>query len=527
MSKKSLVLTLIAHKGYTHHSSTCDAIQQETELLFSAISETYLPLLNMFERLDLDSIPFKISMVITPTLCAQLSDFGVQERYVSWLDKLIVLGEKQLSLTNDSNQKEQILFCLERFKKNKKDFTEVYKSDLLSAFRYYATRGSLELLATTATNVFLPHYIDMEEAVNAQFEAGLQSHRHFFGVVPDGFWLPSMAYTNGIEKFIKNYGFSYSILDTHGILFANPLPSKGIFSPVKCKNGLALFPRDFSAENIICGENGFIHHPVYRNQNKDWVFEASAEVLEGFLSTDEARVTSGFKFWNNNHCEDNWYNLSAANEQVKIDANIFVNEYVKKMQQAQVMLETDNLSLVCAVDANVFGQKWFEGISWLEEVIRLIAKNEELKLNFCSKLLKDKNDFQEIEPYLSANIGTGYGENTLDTSNSWMLAYTRKACQRMIYLANRFSDDTGLKARALNLAAKEVLLSQSMDWSCMLHDKIFADYAESQFRKNILSFTTVYDSLGSSVISTEWLTRMEQEHPLFHCINYHSFSTKK
>ena len=78
MSKKSLVLTLIAHKGYTHHSSTCDAIQQETELLFSAISETYLPLLNMFERLDLDSIPFKISMVITPTLCAQLSDFGVQ-----------------------------------------------------------------------------------------------------------------------------------------------------------------------------------------------------------------------------------------------------------------------------------------------------------------------------------------------------------------------------------------------------------------------------------------------------------------
>ena len=128
---------------------------------------------------------------------------------------------------------------------------------------------------------------------------------------------------------------------------------------------------------------------------------------------------------------------------------------------------------------------------------------------------------------MSAATGTGYGENMLDSSNGWILQYSRKACERMMYLADRFPDDTGLKARALNLAAKEVLLSQSGDWPSMLHDRLFSEYAQEQVKKNVLAFTTVYDSLGANTISTEWLTSMEQEHPLFPWMNYRVFSKKK
>ena len=97
----------------------------------------------------------------------------------------------------------------------------------------------------------------------------------------------------------------------------------------------------------------------------------------------------------------------------------------------------------------------------------------------------------------------------------------------MVYLVERFPDDTGLKARVLNMAAKEVLLSQSFDWAKMLQEKNYPEYAETQFKKNILSFTTVYDSLGANTISTEWLTKLEQEHSLFSWMNYHIFSEKK
>ena len=97
----------------------------------------------------------------------------------------------------------------------------------------------------------------------------------------------------------------------------------------------------------------------------------------------------------------------------------------------------------------------------------------------------------------------------------------------MIDLAERFSDDTGLKARALNLAAKEILLAQSSDWASMTHQRMYPEYASERFSQSVNAFATVFESLGSNSISTEWLTNMEREHTLFPWINYRVFSRKK
>ena len=77
------------------------------------------------------------------------------------------------------------------------------------------------------------------------------------------------------------------------------------------------------------------------------------------------------------------------------------------------------------------------------------------------------------------------------------------------------------------MAAREVLLAQALDWPKMLSEGLFPEYAEAQFKKNVQSFITVYDSLGANTISTEWLTRLEQEHPLFPWMNYRIFSKKQ
>ena len=97
----------------------------------------------------------------------------------------------------------------------------------------------------------------------------------------------------------------------------------------------------------------------------------------------------------------------------------------------------------------------------------------------------------------------------------------------MIDLTERFPSDTGLKARLLNLGAKELLLAQSGDWQKMIHEDRLPDYVKDMFQKNILSFTTVFDSLGSNTVSTEWLTEIEKEHPIFPWMNYRVFSRKK
>lgn len=527
MSKKNIVITLVAHQGYFCPTSIQELSHPEIELLFSGISDTYIPLLNMFETLDLEHIPFKLSLVMTPPLCTLLADYTVQEMYVNWLDKLILLGENQINSLNKTDEMYPLVEAeLNRVKKCKEDFVAVYKCDLLAAFRYYADRGSIELLATAATAAFLPHYIDLPEAINAQIDAGLHSHRQFFGLVPDGFWLPAMGYTSGLEEIIKSYGYTYTILDSHGLLFANPVPRNGIFSPAVCQNGLWVFGHDYTAEDSVIGAGGFMHKDVYRNQNRDFAFEATDQQLAGFLTESGVRLPSGYKYWTRGD-DNKLYDRDAALLQVKEDAETFVRKYEEKLNKASQALETDDISIVCAFYAKDFGQTWHEGMSWLEQVIRLVATSSDMELVQCCDFLDYKKDLQEINPFMSAATGTGYGENFLDTKNDWMLQYARKACQRMNQLADLFPEDTGLKARALNMAAREVLLAQSLDWPKMLSEGLFPEYAEAQFKKNVQSFITVFDSLGANTISTEWLTKLEQEHPLFPWMNYRIFSKKQ
>ena len=207
----------------------------------------------------------------------------------------------------------------------------------------------------------------------------------------------------------------------------------------------------------------------------------------------------------------------------KLDA---IELAAQKLKEAEKLLNT-NCSLVCAIEPELLGNVWFEGIDWLEQIFRQAASRDDIEIANCCDLTKEQYTLQKIEPLSSASNGVGFGENLLNSSNDWMIRYLRKNTERMIDLAGRFNDDTGLKARTLNLAAKEVLLSQSSDWSAMIHDKVYPDYAKEQFIKAISGFSTVYESLGSNSISTEWLTRLEREHNFFPWTNYKVFSKKK
>ena len=81
-----------------------------------------------------------------------------------------------------------------------------------------------------------------------------------------------------------------------------------------------------------------------------------------------------------------------------------------------------------------------------------------------------------------------------------MVPRIQKATERMIDLAGRFPNDQGLRERTLNMAAKEVLLAQSIDWPLMVDAQITGEYAAAQYRNHIDTFTAVYESLGSGTI---------------------------
>ncbi len=68
MSKKSLVMTIVAQEPFIRHVDQADENYSKNEILFTAISQTYLPLLNMFADLEAEGIAFKVNMVISPVV---------------------------------------------------------------------------------------------------------------------------------------------------------------------------------------------------------------------------------------------------------------------------------------------------------------------------------------------------------------------------------------------------------------------------------------------------------------------------
>src|SRR5438034_149749 len=88
-----LALILHAHLPFVRHPEHEHFLEEDW--LFEAITETYIPLLRMMQRLVNDEVPFKLTMSITPTLCAILQDELLRERYVRHLDLLIDLTHRE------------------------------------------------------------------------------------------------------------------------------------------------------------------------------------------------------------------------------------------------------------------------------------------------------------------------------------------------------------------------------------------------------------------------------------------------
>src|SRR5512147_2596093 len=92
MSIGYLALVLHAHLPFVRHPES-DYVLEE-EWLYEAITETYIPLLHVFEGLKRDGVDFKMTMSMTPPLVSMLRDPLLQERYehhLSQLEELIAL----------------------------------------------------------------------------------------------------------------------------------------------------------------------------------------------------------------------------------------------------------------------------------------------------------------------------------------------------------------------------------------------------------------------------------------------------
>ena len=212
---------------------------------------------------------------------------------------------------------------------------------------------------------------------------------------------------------------------------------------------------------------------------------------------------------------------------LKRDAEDFYCKKLDKLEKAEQLLDGKDNVLTCVIPARLIGDSWHEGVAWLEHVIRLAASEGKMTLSFCKDHIDKQFSLPKITPYPCSAEGSGYGEDLLDSSNNWMTDCIRIASERMIDLTDRFPMETGIKARILNLGAKEVLLAQSAAWQKMVYDGNLPEYAEKAFSSCIRNFNLVFDALASNTVNTEWLCRMEKDDSIFPWLSYKVFSKKR
>jgi len=90
-----LSLVLHAHLPFVRHPEHERALEENW--LFEAITETYVPLLQILEAWQRDRMAAPLSLTLTPTLCVMLQDPLLQARYVRYLNGLVELAEKRNS----------------------------------------------------------------------------------------------------------------------------------------------------------------------------------------------------------------------------------------------------------------------------------------------------------------------------------------------------------------------------------------------------------------------------------------------
>src|SRR2546430_15378098 len=182
-----LALILHAHLPFVRHPEHEHFLEEDW--FFEAITETYIPLLQMMQRLVNDRVPFKLTMSLTPTLCAMLQDQLLVERYVRHLDLLIDLAARERKRNRDRTQLAELSeFYFELFTASRRFFVDEWKCDLLAAFRQLRESGVLEIIGCAATHGLLPLIQQQSrEAARAQVLVGRDVYVDLFGIAPTGF----------------------------------------------------------------------------------------------------------------------------------------------------------------------------------------------------------------------------------------------------------------------------------------------------------------------------------------------------
>jgi len=508
-------IILHAHLPFVRHPEHERFLEESW--LFEAITECYLPLLEIMQGWERDGVPWALTISISPTLATMLRDPLLQARYYRRLNGLIELAEKEITRTHFERPLQELAKMYHKRWCGLRETWVACGRDIPGALANFQKTGRLELITCSATHAVLP-LLNHEPSIRAQVFVARDEHSRNFGAAPPGFWLPECAYKPGLEMTLGEAGLRWFVVEAHGLLCATPRPRFGVYAPVFTNAGVAAFGRDLeSARQVWSRHEGYPGDFNYRDFYRDIGFDLDFEYLQPYLPSPGLRGYTGLKYYRitgpGRHKEP--YNRQAALQTARAHAQHFLEARLAQTERLAGVMERPPI-VVSPFDAELFGHWWYEGPEFLDYYVRAAAGyRKKLELITPTEYLRRHPTQQMATPAASSWGEQGYFKLWLNETNQWIFPHLQAAQKRMTELAVQFGNAGGLMERALRQAGRELLLAQASDWPFIMRTNTSPDYARRRVTDHLSRFNHLFEQLKQGRVDEGWLQDVESRDNLF------------
>jgi 1,4-alpha-glucan branching enzyme len=394
------------------------------EWLFEAAATVYVPLLGLLDEVaPAGDAPLTLS--VTPVLADQLAAPGVHERLLAFLRELRVTTHALDAEGCRAGGEPALAGEIERAGG---DYARA--ADALEALGEGGlARGLLRHASWTssATHAVLP-LLATDAGVRLQLRAGIEAHRaRSERPWRGGFWLPECAHAPWLHPLLEEAGVHATCVDVTDVL-------PGVRTPLATKDGPLLVPIDRPVIELVWSAGGYPGGGAYRDSHR--------------------RTTHHHHPWANDGAV---YDRDRAREQARADARDFLGHVAAR----------DGLS-VCALDTELLGHHWYEGVDWLAAVleeapragVELVAVDDALAGEPVAAAPEELRPTSWGEP---RTLWTWDGPQVAD------LAFAARDAELRAVAA-------GVRGALDDRAVRELLALQSSDWAFLATRDISGPY---------------------------------------------------
>jgi 1,4-alpha-glucan branching enzyme len=183
--------------------------------------------------------------------------------------------------------------------------------------------------------------------------------------------------------------------------------------------------------------------------------------------------------------------------------------------------------MAAVYDAELFGHWWFEGVTWLKDVLRRLAASETVQLMGAAEFVREHRPETAIA-LPAGSWGTNGDNGTWSNGdNAWMWPVITAAQLRMEQIVARHEGATGDARAAIDQLARELLLLQSSDWPYLVTTGQASAYAERRFTQHAERFDALAAMLESGAIAMPYVEDLWQRDRLFADIDVQDFCARQ